>query len=194
MCLENIKKLYKTAGKCDNQHHYKAILESAMVSTPEGSTDNSLMTPNPSVSNKNPSAIKSLHQFSETLDVKHKTAVRRLGAAKAKCKAIKTGNVLWSNITKRRGHKKINQEVREDLYHWIIHHPQVVKSLIANDCIYVSIDGNSEKKLMPKLLLQVSVREIHNSMVSPQEEGGLKEARDGEHNIIISDSTFFHLN
>ena len=32
----------------------------------------------------------------------------------------------------------------------------------------------SKTKLVPKLLLQVSVREIHNIMVSPPEEGVLK--------------------
>ena len=42
---------------------------------------------------------------------------------------------------------------------------------------------------MVNLLLQVSVRELHNSMVSPLEEGGLKEASDKDNNIIISDST-----
>ena len=40
-CLENIKKLYKQAGKCDDQQQFKDILEAAMVSTPEGFTDNS---------------------------------------------------------------------------------------------------------------------------------------------------------
>ena len=33
-CLENIKKLYKSVGKCDEQQEYKTILESAMVFTP----------------------------------------------------------------------------------------------------------------------------------------------------------------
>ena len=53
------------------------------------------MTPNPYVSTKNPSAIKSLLQFIETLDVKHKTAVCRFGADKANQNATKTGNMLW---------------------------------------------------------------------------------------------------
>ena len=35
-CLENIKSLYKYAGKHDNRQQYKAIIEAAMVSTPEG--------------------------------------------------------------------------------------------------------------------------------------------------------------
>ena len=33
------------------------------------------------------------------------------------------------------------------------------------------------KKSMPKLLLQVYVQELHNRIVIPLEEGGLKEAR-----------------
>ena len=39
-CLENIKRLYKQTGNCDNQQQLKDILEADMVSTPEGFTDN----------------------------------------------------------------------------------------------------------------------------------------------------------
>ena len=38
-CLENIKKIYKQAGKCDDQQQFKDILEAAMVSTLEILTD-----------------------------------------------------------------------------------------------------------------------------------------------------------
>ena len=34
-------RLYKPAGKFDDQQQYKAIIESAIVSTPDGFTDNS---------------------------------------------------------------------------------------------------------------------------------------------------------
>ena len=44
-CLENIKKLHKKAGKCDNQQKFKDILEAAMVYTLEGFTDNSPISP-----------------------------------------------------------------------------------------------------------------------------------------------------
>ena len=54
ICLENIKKLYKYSGKCDNQQQYKAIIETAMVSTTEEFTDNSLMLPGSSVTVKIP--------------------------------------------------------------------------------------------------------------------------------------------
>ena len=54
---------------------------------------------------KQPNAMKLLCQFSETLGVKSKTAVRRLCAAKSKRKAIISGIMLWSSITNRHVHK-----------------------------------------------------------------------------------------
>ena len=87
-------KKYQTAGKFDDQQHYKDILEAEIVSTPEVCNDNIMMTPNRYESTKNPIAIKSLCQFSEALDVKHKTSVSWLGAAKSNCKSIRRGNVL----------------------------------------------------------------------------------------------------
>ena len=59
---------------------------------------------------------------------------------------------------------------------------------IANDWLKVYIDDPSEPQLVPKLLLQVSVREIYNIMVITSEEGRLKEARYADNDIIISDS------
>ena len=70
-----------------------------------------------------------------------------------------------------------------------MHHPQVVQSLVANDCLKVKIDGPTEPQLVTKLLLQVYVRELHNNLVSATKYGGLKEARDEDDNILISDST-----
>ena len=43
--------------------------------------------------------------------------------------------------------------------------------------------------LFQRLLLQVSVRELHNSLVSDPNDGGIKDARDEYGKIIISDST-----
>ena len=52
------------------------------------------------------------------------------------------------------------------------------------------LDDQIEPQLIPKLLLQVSVRELHNSLVSDPNDGGLKDARDEDGKIIISDSIF----
>ena len=65
ICLEKIKKLCKTAGKCDDQQKYTATIESEMVSTTEVFNGNSTMTPNQYYPTKKTSARKSLHQFLE---------------------------------------------------------------------------------------------------------------------------------
>ena len=57
-CLEDIKKLYKTSGKCDDQQQHKAIIEAEIVSTPEVCTNKSMMTHNLSVNTKKPSTRK----------------------------------------------------------------------------------------------------------------------------------------
>ena len=51
------------------------------------------------------------------------------------------------------------------------------------------LDDQTDPQLVPKLLLQVPVRELHNSLVSDPNDGGLKDARDEDGKIIISDST-----
>ena len=47
--------------------------------------------------------------------------------------------------------------------------------------------------MVPKMLLQVSVIELHNNIVNDADNGGLKEARYEDDNIIISDSTLCSL-
>ena len=74
-----------------------------------------------------------------------------------------------------------------------MHHPQVVQLPIANYCLKVKIDGYNEPQLFPKLLLQVSVRELHNNLVRVKKYGGLKEARDEDDNIVISEYTLHSL-
>ena len=39
-CMNNIKKIYEHAGKCDDQQNLKDIIDAAILSTPEGVTDN----------------------------------------------------------------------------------------------------------------------------------------------------------
>ena len=69
---------------------------------------------------------------------------------------------------------KISEEIKKSLYNWIMHHTQVVQSPIANDCLKVKIDGYTEQQLVPKCLLQVSVRELYNNLVSATKDSGLK--------------------
>ena len=71
-CIENIKTLYKQAGKCDDQQQFKYIIEAAMVYNPEGFPDNGPISPMKPTPVKKPSVQKSLCMFTNILDVEKK--------------------------------------------------------------------------------------------------------------------------
>ena len=50
------------------------------------------------------------------------------------------------------------QQIKPNLYTWKTRHPQVDQSPIYKYCLKVMIYDQSEPQLVPKLLLQVSVR------------------------------------
>ena len=58
ICMNNIKKIYQHAGKCDDQQNLKGILEAALLSTPEVFIDNSPNVHMSSTPVKKPSARK----------------------------------------------------------------------------------------------------------------------------------------
>ena len=119
--------------------------------------------------------------------MKKKTDTRRVGASKSNRKEIKSVTTPCPLRQKRKGNSKINDQIKKYLYNWIMRNPQVLQSPIFNDGLKLYIDSNTEPQLVPKLLLQVSVQELHNIVVSDTENGGLKDTRDAEDNIIISD-------
>ena len=86
---------------------------------------------------KKPSASKSLCIFTNILGVKPKTAKRRIVAAKSKRRAVKVGNILWTN---KKGHSKMNEQIKSNLYTWIAIHPQVFQSPISNFCLKIMFD------------------------------------------------------
>ena len=64
-----------------------------------------------------------------------------------------------------------------------------MKSPVSNDFHKVIIEDQTEPQRVPIFLLQVSGRELYNSLISVPNDVGLKEVRYEENNIIISDST-----
>ena len=138
------KNIYKWAGNCDDQQYYKLILESTMVSSPEVFNVSSPMPYGPSVLVKQLIVRKSLRQFSETLDVKPKTAIHGIYDSKSDRESIRAGSMLFPSIPKILGHKKINECVKISLHNFILKHPYVVHYPIANDCLKLSIYVQAE--------------------------------------------------
>ena len=104
--MNNIKKIYQHAGKCDGQQNPKDFIDAAIISTLEGVTEDSTDVPMTSTPVKKPSARKSMCLFTNILDVKPKIAKRRFVAAKSKLKAMKVGSNLW---TKKKNEKSIQK-------------------------------------------------------------------------------------
>ena len=104
-CLQNIKNLYKHAGKWEDQQQFKDILEATIVSTTEVFTDNSPTYPMKTTPVKKPSARKLLCLFTNILYVK-KTSIRQFGADKSKRKAIKRRNYAMDNENKEKSKLK----------------------------------------------------------------------------------------
>ena len=55
------------------------------------------------------------------------------------------------------------------------------------------LDYQTEPQLVPIFLIQVSIIELHNSLVSYPNDGGIKDARDDDGKNIISDYTLSSL-
>ena len=123
-CMKNIKKIYQHAGKCDDQQNINNIIDAAILSTPEGVTDNSPNVHTTSKPVKKPSARKSLCLFTNILDIKPTTAKRPFVAAKSRRKSMKVCNSLWIKKSKRKVHSKINDQIKPNLYTWITRHTQ----------------------------------------------------------------------
>ena len=92
--MNNIKYIYQHAGKCDDQQNLKDIIDADILSTTKGVTYNIPNVPMKSTPVKKPSASKSLCLSNNILDVKPKTAKRRIVAEKSKRKAMKVSNNL----------------------------------------------------------------------------------------------------
>eukprot|EP00978_Attheya_sp_CCMP212_P028013 scaffold95513_cov35-Attheya_sp.AAC.1 len=72
------------------------------------------------------------------------------------------------------------QAVQDDkTVKWLLNRAfNIRESPIVRNTLLIDEDGNGVKTRVPKLLLECSVRELHNELISPVSEGGLEEAKD----------------
>ena len=72
-----------------------------------------------------------------------------------------TAGTIFSQVVKRKGWTKVNNELEEKVLLFIENHPNVIQSPIMNN--YVSVKDKADPTIVhkvPKLLLQVSIREL----------------------------------
>ena len=97
------------------------------------------------------------------------------------------GTIRWSSVSTRRTFSKISSALKERLHNWILCHSHVMKSPYCQDTLlWRKKDGSIER--VPKILISVSIRELHNDMLTHPSEGGLEGAQDANGNAVISDT------
>ena len=114
----------------------------------------------------------------------------RVGAKRANLLTLSTDTtVKWSVKPRIVRQKKVDEALIQKVVDWVLRNSNVRESPIARDSLLIDEDGEGIKTRVPKLLLECSVRELHNELISAVAEGGLEEARNrvsGE--VIISDT------
>ena len=106
--MNNIKKIYQHASKCDDQQNLKDVLDASVVSNPEVVTDNIPNVPMTSTPVNKPSARKSMCLFTNIFNVKNRIANHCILDAKSKRRAMKVSTSQWTKKIKRQGYSKIN--------------------------------------------------------------------------------------
>ena len=128
------------------------------------------------------------------------TSKRRQRAAEAKRVKLtaREKGISWSQVRARKGFRKVTETMRQALHQWILDHPRVVQSPIANETIKVLNLETGLKERATKLLREVSLRELHNDLIELSVEkggkgGGLPEARAEDGKILISATAMRYL-
>ena len=99
---------------------------------------------------------------------------RHMKNAKIKMKLIcqeDNRSTMWSSVSKRKMYRKISDEVIGGIRKWILNHLHVVISLISNDTLMIKDDDTGRMVTVAKILLEISVRELNNDLISPPSEG-----------------------
>ena len=85
--------------------------------------------------------------------------------------------------------KKVSKALRQKLVEWIMKNSNVYESPIARDTLLITDAEYRVKWRVPKLLLECSMRQLHNELIASPDDGGLLGARHAEKNdVIISDT------
>ena len=80
--------------------------------------------------------------------------------------------------------------MRKETVDWIMKNSTVRESPITRDTLLIADADTKEKRRVPKLLLEYSMRQLHNELIASPYDGGLVGSRHAITNdVIISDTT-----
>ena len=90
--------------------------------------------------------------------------------------------------------KQVSEALRQKLVEWIMKHSYVREYSISCDTLLITDAGSEVKRRVLKLLLECSMRQLHNELITLPDYGDLLEARHADTNdVIISDAMLHYL-
>ena len=145
---------------------------------------------------ENGAFVPSKTQLADTIGIPRPTynRIRKLNQCRRDLLQLQGGDsnsipkgTIFSHVVKSKGWTKVNKELEEKVHSFIENHPNAVQSPIMNDCVSVRDKADPIKvEKIPKLLLQVSIQELHNDLIDQLPEA----SEDGIQ--LVSDSKLRH--
>jgi hypothetical protein len=103
----------------------------------------------------------------------------KLGAKRGKLLSERYNpKVKWSILPRTLRPKKVSDTLRALVVEWILKNSNVRQSPIVNDSLLIKNNETGQKERVPKLLLECSMRQLHNELLASPQDGGLAGARD----------------
>eukprot|EP00978_Attheya_sp_CCMP212_P024273 scaffold76016_cov51-Attheya_sp.AAC.2 len=130
------------------------------------------------------------HLLGCSLSAAYRCCRRELSTKRGYLRSESTNpNVKWAIKPRGVRVKKVSLDLRARLLQWIMKNPNVCQSPITRDTLIIKDVETGVKRSIPKLLLECSMRQLHNEMIAPPDQGGLQGARHHTSNDVISSDT-----
>ena len=168
----------------DDRRVYQESLVTSIVSSPSINCAQSDQT------------LKSIQKYMMDHSNFTKSTARRAlhkGIARRKDLTCTETQTTWCVLSNRPVYKTLQRSLQEKLLNWVLCHEYVIPSPQKKDTILVYNPTTKKREPVTKLLLQCSVRELHDDLIGPPPKG-LKDVYHSKTNkLLISESTFRQL-
>jgi hypothetical protein len=106
---------------------------------------------------------------------------------RSQLKNVEVG-LSWFTVRRKKSRSYVTEVMRAKLHAWILKHPHFVDSPIARDMLLIKDPETGLKIRSGKILLEVSVQELHNDLLELPANRGLSCSRNAEGKVLISDT------
>ena len=136
-------------------------------------------------------------QYTKKILVEHsnvpETTARRILQLGTSRKAILSNpaehNTTWCVLRERSHYKTMQRTLRDELVNWILSHEHVIPSSQTADTILILNPITQQREPVTKLLLQISVRELHDDLIGPPPKGLPSVYDSSTQKLLVSEST-----